>query len=64
MSLTAQILWALMFIGFGTEGLLSAYRKTWLDPAFPYIVFPLFVCLMIVGWRDNRIFKRDEKDAA
>jgi hypothetical protein len=62
LSLVSQILWALLFIGFGAGGFLSAYHKTWLGHAFPYLFFPLFICLMIMGWRDNRNFKRNEKD--
>ena len=61
-SLWSQVLWAMMFIIFGGSAILSAYHQVWLDNAFPYVFFPLFATLIIMGWRDNRDFKRDDKD--
>jgi len=61
-SLLGQILWSVSFIIFGGSAILSAYHQTWLDHAFLYIFFPLFAALMIMGWRDNRDFKRDDKN--
>ena len=64
LSLISQILWSLGFLIFGGSSFLSAYYQSWLDHAFPYIFFPLFAALMFMGWRDNRNFKRDDKDVA
>ena len=62
LSLFSQFVWAVMFILFGTGAILSAYHFTWTDHAFPYVFFPLFAVLLIMGWRDNR--KRDDQDVA
>lgn len=60
LSFWSQVLWSVGFILFGGAGILSAYHQTWADRAFPYIFIPLFVGLMIMGWLDNRNFKRDD----
>lgn len=64
LSLVSQILWSVGFILFGGGSILSAYHKTWVDHAFPYIFILLFGSLMIMGWRDNQNFKRHDKESA
>jgi hypothetical protein len=64
MSLLSQIIWSAGLILSGAGGILSACHNTWVDHAFPYIFIPLFASLMIMGWRDNRNFKRHDKNSA
>jgi hypothetical protein len=61
-SLASQILWSVGFILGGAGSAL--YHQTWVDDAFPYIFILWFVSLMMMGWRDNRNVKTDDKDVA
>jgi hypothetical protein len=63
-SLLSQILSSLIFIVFGGTGILIAYHQAWINHAFLYILFPVYVCSWIMVRRDNRAFKRDGKNVA
>jgi hypothetical protein len=64
MSLFSQVLWTVMFVLFGVGMIFSAYHFAWPDQVFPFVFFPLLAVMFIMGWRDSRNFKRDDKDVA